>query len=171
MKMKQIILKSFFLVFIAGMSLSSCKKDSTGSTDITGTWTAGTITLNITVGDMTLTQYLVDVAGYTQELANSYAAIVEQSVKQEVSGTIEIKSDNTYTATFGGGSDSGTWSLNADKTMLTITPTGSDPITFDVIEISSSKLHVQGIETMPLDLNQDGTDEILNVNVDITFTR
>lgn len=170
MKMKQLVLRSFFLVLVTGLIISSCKKDET-SGGITGTWTAGTTTLNAMVGDKTLTQYFIDDMGLTQQEAQSYTALFEQIMKQSFTGTIQIKSDNTYTANLGGESDSGTWSLNADQTELTINSSTGGPMTFDVIELTSSKLHIQGTEVTNEDLNSDGIDEVLTVQIDITFTK
>ncbi len=171
MKMKQIVLKSLLLFLVAGLTLSSCKKDSSGDNAIVGTWTAGTITPDIKVGELTLTQYYIDVMGLTDVEAASYAALFQQILIQSFTGTITIKSDNTYTDNLGGSTNTGTWSLNSDQTKITITPTGDVPMTFDVVELTSSKLHIMVTESMPQDLNADGTDEILTVKLDITFTK
>jgi len=171
MKMKQLILRSFFLLLISGLAFSSCKKDSSGDATIVGTWTAGTVTTDIKVGELTLTQYYIDVVGLSEADAATYAALIQGILVQTFTGTITIKSDNTYTDNLGGTTETGTWSLNSDQTMITITPTGEVPMTFDVVELTSSKLIISGTETMPQDLNDDGTDEILTIKIDITFTK
>ena len=61
---------------------------------------------------------------------------------QSFAGTMTIKSNGTYTSNLGGNADSGTWSLNGDQTELTIVSSVDGPMTFDVIELTSSKLHI-----------------------------
>ena len=78
----------------------------------------------------------------TVDQAAIYSAVVEQTVKQEFTGTLKVNSDNTYTSNFGGVTETGTWSLNSDGTKLTVTPANDTPTTFDVVELTSSKLHL-----------------------------
>jgi len=170
MKMKPLFQKSIFLVLLAVLTLSSCKKDSK-SDPIIGTWTAGTTTFAATVGDKTLNQYFVDIMGLTQEQADSYTALYDQTLKQAFTGTITIKSNNTYTDNLGGTADSGTWSLNSDQTQLTIVSGTDGPTTMDVVELTSSKLRLHTSEVVPEDLNSDGTDELINISIDVTFTK
>jgi hypothetical protein len=171
MKIKPLFQKSFFLVLFTGLIFTSCKKDSTKTEDIVGTWTAGTSNLSVMVGDKTLTQYFVDVMALPQADAESYTALLEQIMAQSFAGTITIKSNGTYTATLGGSADSGTWSLNGDKTELTIISSVDGPMTFDVVELTSSKLQIHASEVTSEDLNSDGIPETMNVEVDINFSK
>jgi hypothetical protein len=41
----------------------------------------------------------------------------------------------------------------------------------DVIELTSSKLHLKGTETETDDLNGDSTPETIIVNIDLTLTK
>jgi hypothetical protein len=82
-----------------------------------------------------------------------------------------MKSDNTYTATLGGEPDDGTWSLSSDGKKLTIDSSTEAPMILDVIELTSSKIHLQGTETETEDLNADLIPETIIVTVDITFTK
>jgi hypothetical protein len=171
MKMKSFFLKSFFLVLISGLMFSSCKKDSTKTEDIVGTWTAGTSTLSVMVGDKTLTQYFIDVMELPPADAQTYTDLVEQVMAQSFAGTITIKSNGTYTATLGGDADSGTWSLNGDKTELTIISSVDGPMTFDVVQLTSNKLQIHGIEVTSEDLNGDDIPESMHVDVEINFSK
>jgi hypothetical protein len=170
MKMKPLFQKSIFVVVLTALIFSSCKKD-TKSDPIIGTWTAGTTTFAATVGDMTLTQYYVDVMGLTQEEADSYTALYELFLTAAFTGTITIKSNNTYTDNLGGTTDSGTWSLNSDETELTIVSSTDGPTVLEVLELTSSKLRLHTSEVVPQDLNSDGTDELVNVSIEVTFTK
>jgi hypothetical protein len=170
MKMKPLFQKSIFAVLLTALIFSSCKKD-TKSDPIIGTWTAGTTTFTATVGDLTLNQYFVEVMGLTQEEADSYTAIYELILQQAFTGTMTMKSNNTYTSTLGGTADSGTWSLNSDQSELTITSGTDGPTTLDVVELTSSKLRLHTTEITQEDLNSDGTDENITVTIDVTFTK
>jgi len=171
MKMKPLFQKSFFLVLLTGLIFSSCKKDETKTEDIVGTWTAGTTTFTAMVGDMTLNDYFTDVMGLTQEEADSYTALYEMLLAQAFTGTMTMKSNNTYTSNLGGTADSGTWSLNSDESELTITSSIDGPTTLEVIELTSSKLRLYTSEITQEDLDGDGTDENITVTVDVTFTK
>ena len=171
MKMKPLFQKSFFLVLLTGLIFSSCKKDETKTEDIVGTWTAGTTTFTAMVGDMTLNDYFIDVMGLTQEEADSYTALYEMILEQAFTGTMTMKSNNTYTSDLGGTADSGTWSLNSDESELTITSNIDGPTTLEVIELTSSKLRLYTSEITQEDLDGDGTDENITVTVDVTFTK
>ena len=171
MKMKHLFLRSFLLVLISGLILSSCKKDSTKTEDIVGTWTTSTSTLSVMVGDKTLTQYFIDVMELPPADAQAYTDLLEQLMAQSFTGTITIKSNGTYTATLGGEADSGTWSLNGDQTELTITSGTDGPMTFDVVQLTSSELHIHAIVVTSEDLNGDDIPETMNVEVDIDFSK
>lgn len=168
--MKLLFFRSLFLVLITGLILSSCKKDEVAD-PIVGTWTTGTSTFSAMVGSRTLTEYFIEVMGSTPEEAAATEAFFEALMTQAFTGSITIKADNTYTSTLGGQADSGTWSLNADKTELTIDSSSDDPMTYDVVELTSSKLRIQVSASTLYDLNGDETDEIIDVEIDITFTK
>jgi hypothetical protein len=159
-------------VLIAGLAITSCKKDSSSTVTLAGgTWTAGTPTFTAMVGTKTLTQYFTDVMGLDATQAAQYTAIVNLALMQTFTGTIQFKSDNTYTATLGGTPDSGTWSLSADAKKLTIDSNTEPPETLDVTQLTSNKLTVSLTDNTSEDLNSDGTPETMTVSVTIPFTR
>jgi hypothetical protein len=173
MKKTSLNIKFLYFILIAGLTVASCKKDS-DSTTVTlegGTWTAGTPTFTAMVGTRTLNQYFTEVMGLNTTQAAQYTALANLALMQSFAGTIEFKSDNTYTATLGGVPDSGTWSLSADGKKLTIDSNTEAPETADITELTSNKLTVTLISTQSEDLNSDGTPETLTVNVTIPFTR
>jgi hypothetical protein len=159
-------------VLIAGLAITSCKKDSSSTVTLAGgTWTAGTPTFTAMVGTKTLTQYYTDVMGLNATQAAQYTAIFNLALMQTFTGTIQFKSDNTYTATLGGTPDSGTWSLSADAKKLTIDSNTEPPETLDVTQLTSNKLTVSLTDNTSEDLNSDGTPETMTVSVTIPFTR
>jgi hypothetical protein len=172
MKKSSLNIRIICFVFIAGLAITSCKKDSSSTITLAGgTWTAGTPTFTAMVGTKTLTQYYTDVMGLTTAQAAQYTAIVNLALMQTFTGTIQFKSDNTYTATLGGTPDSGTWSLSADGKKLTIDSNTEPPETLDVTQLTSNKLTVSLTDNTLEDLNSDGIDETMTVSVTIPFTR
>ena len=172
MKRTSINIRIICVVLIAGLAVTSCKKDSSSAVTLAGgTWTAGTPTFTAMVGTKTLTQYYTDVMGLTAAQALQYTTIVNLALMKSFTGTIQFKSDNTYTANLGGTPDSGTWSLSTDGKKLTIDSSSAAPQTADVTELTSSKLSVALTDTVSEDLNSDGTPETITVNVTIPFTR
>jgi len=171
MKMKFLNLRNFFLVFLTGLILSACSKDETPTDNLIGTWTAGSATFTAMVGNKTLTQYFTDIMGLTASEAQQFTDLFNQGIQQSFTGTMQIKSDGTYTSSMGGTTDTGTWSLSSDGKKLTIDSSTEAPMTFDVIELTSSKLHLNVSESNSEDLNSDGTLETITISIDVTFTK
>ncbi len=172
MKTNVLKLKNLALVIVIGLVLSGCSKKDSASTDsLVGTWTAGTVTFDATVGDMTIAQYFTDVAGYTATEAAQFTALFNAFLQQSFVGTIQINSDGTYTSTLGGSGDSGTWSLSADGKTLTINSSSDVPMDVEIVEMTSNtlKIHMTGTESQ--DLNNDQVNETINISADITFTK
>jgi len=171
MKMNFLNLRNFILVFLTGLILSACSKDVTPADNLIGTWTAETSTFTAMVGNKTLAQYFIDVMGLTAAEAQQFTDLFNQGMQQSFTGTIQIKSDGTYTSSMGGTADTGTWSLSSDSKKLTIDSSTDDAMTLDVIELTSSKLHLNVSESSSEDLNSDGTMETITISIDVTFTK
>jgi hypothetical protein len=173
MKVKFINLRIFIPIFITGLILSSCSKDSnpTPADYLIGTWTTQSSTFTATINGKTMTQYLIDNMGLTSTEALIYIALFNAQMQQSFTGTIQMKSDNTYTSNFGGSTDTGTWSLSSDGKKLTTDFGNTVSMTLDVIELTSSNLHLKGTETVSEDINGDNTTETIIVTFDLTFTK
>jgi hypothetical protein len=171
MNTKLINLRNFILILIAGSVFSACSKDKKATNDLVGTWTVGSTTLNTMVGTRTLLQYYTDVVGLSAANAQTFSAVVNASIQQSFTGNIQIKSDNTYSATLGGKSDTGTWSLSSDGTKLTINSTSNGTQVFDIVQLTSSLLKVQLTDQISQDLNNDGIPETITVTADVTFNK
>jgi phage tail sheath protein FI len=178
--LKQFIMKINFLqlrtiipIIITGIILSSCSKDKTATPEanLTGTWTSGSTTYTAMVGTRTLNQYFTEVVGLTADQAELLITTYSASIQQSFTGTIQLKSDKTYTSNIGGKTDAGTWSLSADAKKLTITSNTSGPEILDVLVLTASKLQLQLLEILNQDLNGDGVPESINVNLDVSFTK
>jgi len=167
--------KLFFLTsaILLLFAVQSCKKDSTPTSDLIGTWTSDEITLSATVNGKTLLQYYMDEFDLTAAEAQSYVdmvnSIMEDYFPQNM--TIQFKSDNTYTSTTDGEPDNGTWSMSSDEKKLTTDPGTADQLILDVIELTSDKLHLRIVQNQSEDINGDEVSEILVVTVDMTFIK
>jgi hypothetical protein len=173
MKTKTITLRNLIPVIFTGLLLSSCSKDSntTPADDLAGTWTAQSSAFTGTVNGKPLTQYYIDSLGFTSDEAQQAAIMFNSIMQQSFTGTIQFKSDNTYVDNMGGETDTGTWSLSPDNKKLTISPSSGTPTTLDVIELTSSKLHLTGTETEYEDLNGDSAPDTIVISIDLTLTK
>jgi len=174
------LFKIFLPVFFTGLILSGCKKDEdeddnkTPQELIVGTWTLGTPTYSVMIGTKTLVQWLKDEMDLSDTEAQMFAQMINAAIEEEMgagSGTVTIKSDGTYTANMDGDDDSGTWSLSADGKKVTIDSDSGDPMIFDVVTLTSSKLAMKMTETMNEDLNDDDVPEQMTVSVTMNFTK
>jgi Lipocalin-like domain (DUF4923) len=164
-------IRNFSLIILAGFVFAACSKKNGTSNDLVGTWTSGTSTITAMVGSKTLTQYFTDVVGLSSTVAQQYTNLFNQTAQQSIAGSIQVKSDGTYTSTLGGTNDTGTWKLSSDSKTLTVDPSSGTPITFNVVELTSSRLHVTFTQTDSQDLNGDGVPETITINIDLTFTK
>ena len=171
MKMKLLNLRTFFLVLITGLILSGCSEDEKLTNGLVGTWTAGTPNISIMIGSKTLAQYFIDEMELSPTEAEQFSSAFTEGMEESFTGTVQFKSDNTYTANMGGEPDSGTWSLSANGEELTIDPATDDPMTFEIVELTSSKLRFQMSESESEDLNGDEVPETMTITIDMIFTR
>jgi len=171
MKKKIADFSGIILVIFAGLFFTSCSKDSDPAGDLVGTWTFSSATFDAKVGTKTLTQYFMDEYELTEAQAQQMLVLFNAQMQQAFTGTIQMKSDNTYTATIGGESDSGTWSLSSDDTKLTIDSATEAPVIFDILELTSSKLILKGTESVEEDLNDDTVPETITVTIEMTLTK
>jgi hypothetical protein len=171
MKLKLLSLRLFSLVLVTGLMFTSCKKDSDPVDDIVGSWSWQGATFDIMIGNKTLTQYLVEDGGYTATDAATLAAIYEEGLEDDFSGTIQVRDDQTYTSTLGGESDSGTWSLSSDRKKLTIDSETDGPFVFDVAELTSSTMKLQASDTYTDDFNGDEVPETMTIDIELSFTK
>ena len=171
MRTKLFNLKSIILAVTIGIIFTSCTKDSDPAKDILGTWTVESVSFSAMVGTQSLFDYLIDEVGLSQAQAQAMIDLFGLEMQQEFTGTIEMKSDNTYTADLGGEDDSGTWSLISDNTKLVIDSDYDDPMTLDILEITSSKLRVQGDYFIEEDLDDDEIAETITITIDLNFRK
>ena len=154
-----IIIRLFIITLFVGFT--GCNKDDDGdnSSNLTtselliGTWSVTDYDLEVLIGSQSLIDYLIEVEGLS-----------------EATGTLTLKSDNTYVSDFGEeGSTSGTWSLSQDEKTLTLTE-GTDTIVLAIVSITSKTLKATISEASPEDLDGDPATPDVIISVDITLT-
>jgi len=167
--MKMRFVKGIILVLFTGLVFTSCSKDSNPEEDILGIWDVEGVDFDATIGTKSLLQYYMDEFSMTEPQAQVVMTAFGAALAQQFTGTIEIKADNTYTATMGDDSDTGTWSLSSDYKKLTLDSDADETIILDIISLTSSKA-VMGIsEEISEDLNDDDVPEDISVTVEMTL--
>jgi hypothetical protein len=160
------------IILFTGLMFSACNKDNkNGQDDIIGTWTTKTSTFTATVGGKPINQYFVEDMGLSASDAQLYTNLFNVTLQQNFTGTIVMKSDNTYTSNLGGQNETGTWSLSPDEKKLTIDSSNSDPIVFDVNKLTANEMQLHSQQTGTDDLNGDNTPETIMVDVNLTFNK
>lgn len=172
MKKELTSLRGFILVLIAGMLLTSCsKKDSEPDSIIVGKWNFSNATVNARVGTRSLSQYLMEEFELTSAEAQQSVLFINAMIQQAFTGSVELKSNNTFTSNFGGTPDTGTWSLSQGGDKLTINSDSEGPAIFDILELSSSRLVLKTTELMDIDLDGDGDEETISVTIEMTLNK
>ena len=117
----------------------------------------------------------VSITGLTQEELAEYEEFINfflQAFAQGFFGTIEFKDDLSYTSSFGGEAQTGTWEVLSDGETLIIRETGETEETeVEIISLTSTTVvfGFQEIETD--DLNGDGSDDELIIDVELTMNK
>jgi hypothetical protein len=169
--MKNSIIRNIMFIIFAGVIISSCEKDEDPENDLLGTWTSGAATFNATVNDMPMTQYFTDSLGLTSEDAQVYYNLFNLTLQQSFNGTLTFNADNTYVSNLGGQTDTGTWSMNADGTKLTLDSVTDPPFVLDVVRLTRNELEVNWTETGMEDINDDNIPETIKIEGNMKFTK
>ncbi len=155
--------------------LITCSKDDPAPAELlTGIWNSGTITLVPTVGETPLAVWLNTSIGLSSTEAMLYTTMFSTFAQSTFSGTLEFKADNTFIWTMTGRTESGTWSLSEDGTVLTLTsPVSVINITdtVEITELTETSLKIKIEAAVSQDITNDGVAENINIYGDLTFTR
>ena len=174
MKEKTWFIKSFIVILLAGVLVSSCKKDEDDTDpqdDLIGTWTSGMSTINAKVGDMAMNQYFIDSLGLSASDAQIYTNLFNVTVQQSYAGTVTFNANGTYSATFGGDTDTGTWVLSSDNKQLTLDSNLDPPLVLNVVRLTANELKLSWNEKVSEDINADEVPEVISVDVEMTLTK
>ncbi|MBN2666179.1 MAG: hypothetical protein JXR67_06690 [Bacteroidales bacterium] len=169
--MKMRFVKGIILVLFTGLVFASCSKESNPEEDILGTWTVENVDFEATIGTKSLLQYYMDEFSMTEPQAQAVMAAFDAALAQQFTGTIEIRADNTYTATMGDESDTGTWSLSSDYKKLTLDSDSDETIVLDIISLTSAKAVMGMAEEISEDLNDDDVPEDISVTIEMILEK
>ena len=109
--------------------------------------------------------------GLTEPQAQAAVALFNAFMAQLFTGTININSDNTYEAVFGGEADSGTWSLSSDNKKLTIDSDTDETVIFDIVELSSGRAVLKTTASVEEDLDEDEIPEDISLTLELILTK
>lgn len=161
--------KLFLMTMVFGiLFISSCGDDDEGldqtSLDLIGVWE--------TEDEV---QFEVLITGLTQEELTEFQDIINQFLTgyaQGFFGTIEFKDDLSYTSSFGGETQTGTWQVLNEGESLVLSETGeTEDIVLEIVSLTSSTVVLTFEETESEDLNGDGSDDEITIDVTLTMNK
>lgn len=163
-------------ISLAVFCISSCAK-LTENPDIAnalvGQWRFSNTSVNLTVDGEDLIQYLTSVFEYNQVEAETVSDSIVAIVKQNFSGTILFKGDQSYQLKIDNqGEEDGNWLVNADGQILVLTKM-SEKDSISIQTITAQKLMLKlPVEYENADFNQDGEFEsILEINTEVGLSK
>lgn len=167
-----ILILSFSIVLI-----SSCKKedeDDAVKDDLIGTWTLGETSVEITVGNMDVIQYMVAIFGFPENEAQMAVDSLITEINNDNTGTINFEEDNTYhlILTNSNEEEYGTWSVsNNGNTLNLYFYDGEDNL--PILSLTASSLHLEiPTEFEDVDLDDDGVNETtLEIGGDLRLSK
>ncbi len=170
--MRKVNFIKFFSLAVISMSLvftTACEKEDEGITaSIVGSWTITETTMDMTIDGVSWIDYMVNELGWTAETAE--IEWTEMQSETDMEGTVEFKDGGVFTSAFEDEDpESGSWTLDHEK--LTINVEGDDTMVFEVITLSESKLVIKLTEIDSDDMDQDGTEEAVEMIMHMTFVR
>jgi hypothetical protein len=170
---------SLIVLFALAFLVSCDNNDDDGpgqDAQFVGTWNVTGVTIDAMIGDESLAQYLVS-QGLANSLPEAEAFVTlffTGPLQQELTGgSIVLRADKTYTATFDGESENGLWNYNATTQILKIDSDEADieDVEVKVVSISGNTMVAEQSETEQEDINDDGTPENIEVTIQLTFTK
>ena len=170
-------IKSLFIIcLIASISiLTSCGSDDDGPavSPIVGTWTYNAIDLNITVNNQPFAAFLVSTGEYTAAEAAAFEAFLKATFISEADLTgssITFNADGTCRLVDGSTTESGTYALQSNNTILSLTFDGDTQL-LDVKELTNNRLVLSFTEEDFEDIDEDGVNENIKLIFEITFVK
>lgn len=165
----------FIICLIASMSfLASCSKDDDGpaGSPIVGTWTYNAVDLDITVNNQAFTAFLVSTGK-----SPAQAAAEEAFLKTILLGDLDLagssltfNADGTYRLIDGNFTESGTYALQNNNTVLALTSDGDTEL-LDVKELTNNRLVLQFFEEFQEDIDENGVDDNVKLTFDLTLVK
>jgi len=167
----QISLMSLLMILSTIMSCNKDEEDPQTSDLIIGTWTVESVTIDLFFNDQSLVQYLMDQFDISLAEAELLESMLLEDYLEEFTGSINIKDDNTYVINFGDEVDSGTWEWSADGETITFDKGTNDEMEATIIQLNSTELIIEMIQTAEEDVDEDGIDDDVTMEIKMTLTK
>lgn len=162
-----------------GMILFTCLLFSCGSEDetpkpepIVGTWNYSSYEYEATINGQDYIQYLSETLGVSQAEAQFIANLYFlQKFEQQLEDLrVSFDSDGTYVLQQGTTEETGTYSLNADNTELTLV-SETETTVFDVIDLTTNTMELGLTELLQEDFDKDGVEEEIEVDLLLSLVK
>jgi hypothetical protein len=163
----------FLFAFFTGCS-DDTEEEPVHQFDMVGFWTVDEIDISsVSVGDQSIVDFFISVGGMSQEEANLAYTLLESTIKASISGTIEIRADQTYTSILGGEITDGTWAQSADGKTFTIYDDTPDEFVATINTRTDSMATITFVYDTYQDIDMDPQtpDVLLTVEGDITLVK
>lgn len=171
----QLIVKFLFviglmLVFVTYFSCNNGDEDNEPNL-LVGVWTVTDADYELSIGDISFVNYLVNIAGFTEmeaEEAENYLL-----AWYNFEGTVEFKADQTYVTTIGDEIDNGTWSLNSAGDKITFNAGTHDENIAVIISLTTNTLviRLEYIESEDIDDDPLTSDVDILIAIVVTFIK
>jgi len=163
-------LKLIFLLAISSFIFQSCSgdDDTAKSADIAGKWNVSNLTFDIIINGESFSEYFTN-----DDQAELIKSLLTATLRDSFEGaSLEFNSDGTYIGESADGTtDTGTWSLSSDGTVLTFEGGTSQEIAFQVVSSTNDSLELNYSETETSDADFDGTPDEITTSMDLALSK
>lgn len=149
----------------------SCEDEETEETaSAVGTWTVSSTDQTVTINGVSYVDFFVSTGMSQQSADSAYNEFLEDMA---LTGTLQLKDDGTYIATFNGDpADTGTYFLSEDKSKITIEPGGDDDaMVFEIITLTKTSFVVKRVDEDLEDMDGDDVKDTMIVTSTMSFTK
>jgi hypothetical protein len=179
--MKKLLTALGFLTITGSLFLLSmfagCSNDDENPEEeinMVGLWTVTGVEISdASVAGQSVVDFFINIGGLSEEDANAAFDILESMIIASITGTIDIREDNTYTSVLGGETESGTWSQSADGNTFYIYDTTDDEFEATIVTLTNNMAKINFIYDTYQDLDQNPItpDILLTIKGLLTLTK
>lgn len=157
------------MLFFVGCSDKETQGDDAAAT-IVGTWTYESSDLLVLVNSKDIVQYFIEVFQLTEVEAQEFADLFEEGIDEFAGGTFTFNANGSFTVMAGSETSTGTWSVSEDgKTLTVVEDEGTTSL--EIKTLTSTHLSLYLNETETDDLDQDGTDDTIQIELTLNLTK
>jgi len=170
--LKFLCLMGTLFFFVTYIGCSDDDDENSKENLLIGVWTITNADIDASIGGMSIVDYLVNVAGYSQIEAELMETLFQNMLLPNFTGTIDFKENHTYVTTFGGEIDDGFWSLNAAGDKLTLDAGTIYEMVIDVNSLTASNFVGSTSFVESVDIDDDGNPDVdVAISVQLTLTK